>query len=320
MYNQFFHYKLGSILMMNKISMIRTVSIICIFISCLFSTTQNSFASLGSIANYQGTIKIIRQGTSIPVKSSFFLNDKDIIETSQNSNISLIFRDNTEIQIYQNSKIAIYKKRNTTRIQIFSGIIWIKTSQKKHQLQINNQKLVLNQTVAFISVDKKGVLKQIHVADGSTILRQKKNKNLVIKEGQYWKKGYILAKKQKAIVELLTNPTQFYLPSSGKFPVEVRALITNYSSIKQKLIADFKSDALNLKFSKKQIRFRKFGKTFSFQVIGSGKIKFYIVFRPQLGRPLLQGKLELNVLKARHSRNIILKTRKGNIWLKVIPQ
>ncbi|MDB2405381.1 FecR domain-containing protein [Arcobacteraceae bacterium] len=88
-----------------------------------------TFANVGKITALKGEATIQRGAQSIDAKSGQILNKKDLISTSKNSKLQVVFNDNTVFTIGQNSTLDIEdflydekeSKNNKAQLNVFKG-------------------------------------------------------------------------------------------------------------------------------------------------------------------------------------------------------
>lgn len=95
----------------------------------LFTLITFSFASIGKVSAVVGDAKIQRNSKTLVIKTGLKIEKKDIIHTSKNSKVQLIFSDNTIITVGKNSALNIKEylydlknpKNSKTDFHFFKG-------------------------------------------------------------------------------------------------------------------------------------------------------------------------------------------------------
>lgn len=156
----------------------------------LFS--QLAFAGIGKISSFKGSIQIQRGSENIKATLGLDIEKKDIINTRNNSNIIIKFKDNTIVTVGKNSTLIIeeyiYDTNNTKKsktsfnfsrgtFKSITGIIG----------KIHPEKFKLHTKTANIGIRGTTIIgnQEIIACTSGEIEVQTKNKNLKVLENQY---------------------------------------------------------------------------------------------------------------------------------------
>lgn len=79
----------------------------------------DAVASFGEVS---GTVQVMRETRKIPGRTGLILNDQDVVITGTDSRASIIFRDGSEIRLFQDTRFVIEKSEevNTGTRQFFN--------------------------------------------------------------------------------------------------------------------------------------------------------------------------------------------------------
>ncbi len=110
----------------------------------LVPTTGFSLNAVASVQKKVGIVQVQRQNHVIPARKGLILKDKDLITTLQNGKVTIVFRDGSQIRLYENTKFVIQKtverkgkKRgflNTWKLKV--GTFWGKFAKGRQKTTI----------------------------------------------------------------------------------------------------------------------------------------------------------------------------------------
>lgn len=116
------------------------------FLALLFLPQQPLFAinAVASIKNVTGEVKIQRSKRNIPGRKGLVLKDQDVVITGYNAKTTLLFRDGSEIRLYQNSRFMIEKSEELEGSQrgffnnliLKTGSFWGNFTKKKQRTRV----------------------------------------------------------------------------------------------------------------------------------------------------------------------------------------
>jgi hypothetical protein len=114
--------------------------------------TVHALSAVASIKTMLGDVKIQRFQRFIPGRRGLVLNDEDVVMTGQKAKATIIFRDGSEIRLFQNSNFTIEKSEEIQgkgkgflkRFRLFSnkfklstGSFWAKFTKGRQQTRIS---------------------------------------------------------------------------------------------------------------------------------------------------------------------------------------
>ncbi|MDT8445935.1 MAG: FecR family protein [bacterium] len=102
----------------------------------------DAVASFGQVS---GNVQVIRETRKIPGRTGLILNDQDVVVTASDSRATIIFRDGSEIRLFQETRFVIEKSEevNTGTRQFFHnfrlkvGSFWGKFIKDKQNTKIS---------------------------------------------------------------------------------------------------------------------------------------------------------------------------------------
>ncbi|MFT6603305.1 MAG: mannose-6-phosphate isomerase-like protein (cupin superfamily), partial [Bacteriovoracaceae bacterium] len=145
----------------------------------LFLEDQNPFLVGGSdflaeIANLENTVKK-KSGTHLAwndAQDSQKLFDGDQLYTHENSEVDILFRDKTKINILENSLFKLERKEKEALIVLKEGIFYIRTrgENKKIKVKVANRELSIDSLESKLQVQGKGNDSKVIVLEGSATI------------------------------------------------------------------------------------------------------------------------------------------------------
>ena len=123
-------------------------------VSLFFITVPSvhALSAVASIKSMLGDVKIQRFQRFIPGRRGLVLNDEDVVITGQNAKATIIFRDGSEIRLFQNSNFTIEKSEEvqgkgkgflkrfrlfSNKIKLTTGSFWAKFTKGRQQTRIS---------------------------------------------------------------------------------------------------------------------------------------------------------------------------------------
>jgi len=80
----------------------------------LFSGTLWAIDAVASFGNVVGDVQVIRETRKIPGRTGLILNDQDVVVTLSRSRATVIFRDGSEIRLFQDTRFVIEKSEESS--------------------------------------------------------------------------------------------------------------------------------------------------------------------------------------------------------------
>ena len=111
----------------------------------------HALSAVASIKTMLGDVKIQRFQRFIPGRRGLVLNDEDVVMTGQNAKATIIFRDGSEIRLFQNSNFTIEKSEEiegkgkgflkrfrlfSNKLKLSTGSFWAKFTKGRQQTRI----------------------------------------------------------------------------------------------------------------------------------------------------------------------------------------
>ena len=130
--------------------LIKTLVIILLIFMAVPSI--HALSAVASIKTLLGDVKIQRYQRFIPGKRGLVLNDEDVVITGQNAKATIIFRDGSEIRLFQNSNFTIEKSEEiegkgkgflkrfrlfSNKVKLTTGSFWGRFTKGRQQTRIS---------------------------------------------------------------------------------------------------------------------------------------------------------------------------------------
>ncbi len=117
---------------------------LCAIILLLIASPAYAINAVASIKAVSGEVKIQRQQRNMPGRRGLVLNDKDVVITGRNARVTILFRDGSEIRLFQNSKFKIEKSeeiKGTRRgflnnLRLKAGSFWGRFTKRRQTTSI----------------------------------------------------------------------------------------------------------------------------------------------------------------------------------------
>lgn len=101
--------------------------------------------AVASIKDTSGEVKIERSSRNIPGRKGLILNDKDVVITGLNAKVTILFRDGSEIRLFQNTRFIIEKSNELKGSQrgflnnffLKAGSFWGKFTRNTQKTRIS---------------------------------------------------------------------------------------------------------------------------------------------------------------------------------------
>lgn len=180
----------------------------------LFLEDQNHFLVgrsdfLASIDSLENTVKK-KSGTHLAwndAKSSQKLFDGDQLYTHENSEVDILFRDKTKINILENSLFKLERKKEEAIIVLKEGIFYIRTrgDNRKIKVKVAGKELSIDSLKAKLQVQGEGANSKIIVLEGSAKIGIN-DQEILLRPNQFIevKKSKSQIKMEEIKVQLLT--------------------------------------------------------------------------------------------------------------------
>ena len=100
---------------MKPLSRIKTSYLILALFLVWAPTSAWSVDAVASFGQVSGTVQVIRETRKIPARTGLILNDQDVVVTGKDSRATIIFRDGSEIRLFQDTQFIIEKSEETKK-------------------------------------------------------------------------------------------------------------------------------------------------------------------------------------------------------------
>lgn len=105
-----------------KIKITVSLALILVTTMCI-SQSFSQRASYVVVAESKGQVHVVRNNTVIKVKKGISLYENDVIQTTKNSSVVLLFQDGTTLSVAENSKVTICELITKVSLHLDSGKI-----------------------------------------------------------------------------------------------------------------------------------------------------------------------------------------------------
>lgn len=204
----------------------------CLVFLLLFSfwVEKPTFAlnAVASIKKISGSVQVKRSNRVFPGRKGLILNDEDLITTLSTGKITILFRDGSEIRLYENTKFVIEKSTESTgekrgffhNLTLQIGSFWGKFV-KGHQVTTINTPTatcgIKGTNVSFL--EKNGKL-NLSLSEGQVSI-QNDDEEILLNSGKMvegiTKQGMISDKIKDIPYRVVIKPkTKLEIPTSGQ--------------------------------------------------------------------------------------------------------
>jgi hypothetical protein len=143
--------------------------------------------AVASIKSLDGDVKVNRQNRTIVVRRGLVLNDKDVVITATNAKTTILFRDGSEIRLFQNSRFIIESTEeregphrsfiNRFRLQI--GSLWGHFAQNRQTTTIHTPTATCGIKGTSVSIEQKDSELNVSLFTGAVELENEDEKILI---------------------------------------------------------------------------------------------------------------------------------------------
>lgn len=107
--------------------------------------TAEAVEAVASFGKVRGNVQVIRQTRKIPGRTGLILNDNDVVVTGPSSRATIVFRDGSEIRLFQDTRFVIEKsveskegsRRFINDFKLKVGSFWGKFMRGKQHTRIS---------------------------------------------------------------------------------------------------------------------------------------------------------------------------------------
>ena len=100
--------------------------------------------AVASFGKMDGNVQVLREARKIPGRLGLILNDQDVVVTGRSSKVTIIFRDGSEIRLFQDSRFVIEKsqeeasgeRRFMYNFKLKLGSFWGRFTKGRQKTQI----------------------------------------------------------------------------------------------------------------------------------------------------------------------------------------
>lgn len=293
-------------------------------------------ASSGMVTSADNRVALFSDGNRVIVKAGTLLPNRFVIETPRGGKAKLIFRDGTELIIYERAKaeFSLLTEKNKKQLIINhgKGVLWAKQAPAGWNVSIQHQgTITVPEKASFkIAADNQGLIQQLFVFGGKVAVApdEQSGKTRQINAAQgarlQFKPGFQVEDvPAKISVELNSEQNLFFLPSSGQMEAEVNILIKGlpadffkYSSLQGTLVADNHK----ILISDAQIFLKKEVTSIKIQLLETGESTLYFILNPDESGIGGEGRLTFSVLEAGHPKTLKIKTSDGAFNIHLLPK
>lgn len=118
--------------------------IIALFLICSYATNGLALNVVASIKQKVGEVSILREKRVLPAQPGLILKDQDTVVTGHRGRLTIIFRDGSEIRLFQNTTFKIEQTKEAeggkrgflNRFKLKLGSFWGKFARSKQRTTI----------------------------------------------------------------------------------------------------------------------------------------------------------------------------------------
>ncbi len=130
--------------------------------------------AVASFGKLDGNVQVLREARKIPGRVGVILNDKDVVLTSGNGRVTIIFRDGTEVRLFQNTRFIIEKSEETgdeQRSMLYNfklsvGSFWARFAKGRQHTQIATPSATIGIKGTNVALSQKGSRLDIALSKG----------------------------------------------------------------------------------------------------------------------------------------------------------
>ena len=132
---------------------------------------MDAIASFGKLG---GNIQVLRESRKIPGREGLILNDQDIVVTGRNSRVTIIFRDGSEIRLFEDTRFVIERSQESTsgdrrifyNFKLKLGSFWGRFSKGRQNTLVETPSATIGIKGTNVAFSQKGSKLTVALSEG----------------------------------------------------------------------------------------------------------------------------------------------------------
>jgi len=301
-----------------------------IVISASILLTQTAYATniVGIVSYSIGDVLKIQSGNKQQSGRITTIKNNDIIETDQLSKVAILLNDGSQLIIFEKSSVQFNVNHNQkiSRLNLIKGSIWCLKKKSNFLMHINSLGNSLSTDKAVFRVIGNKTTNELDIyVSNDTLTLLNADGALQLSAGQKYRLATGIMKSKQDInqaIFLSSEQKQYYIPKSGKFPIQIHAQLNSeyLSNQAPKQLAMLISDASNLIIDDPLLRFKLDAIDFTITTIDEGNPTIHVVMDAPTFVDGTDGSLQLKIHSMSKIKILKIKTSRGDIKIKMFPK
>ena len=148
------------------------ITLLCTFL--LFSPEVMAIDAVASFGKLDGNVQVLRESRKIPGRAGLILNDKDVVVTGRSSRVTIIFRDGSEIRLFEDTRFIIERSQESTEgdrrffynFKLKLGSFWGRFSKGKQNTLVETPSATIGIKVTNVAFSQTGGRLDIALSEG----------------------------------------------------------------------------------------------------------------------------------------------------------
>ena len=175
--------KILPIRLLGSMTMKKTNNILFLigFLGTVLSIAPTSALAIEAVASFgklNGNVQVLRDARKIPGRVGLILNDKDVVVTGNDGRVTIIFRDGTEVRLFQESRFIIEKSEETGdeqrsmlyNFQLSVGSFWGRFAKGRQHTKISTPSATIGIKGTNVAFSQRGNQLDVALSEGKVLV------------------------------------------------------------------------------------------------------------------------------------------------------
>ena len=130
--------------------------------------------AVASFGKVQGVVQVLRQARKIPGRPGLILNDQDVVLTGSRSKVTIIFRDGSEVRLFQDTRFIIEKSEESSEgsrrffnnFKLKIGSFWGKFTKGRQHTKVKTPTATIGIKGTNVTFSQKGDKLDVALSSG----------------------------------------------------------------------------------------------------------------------------------------------------------
>ena len=140
----------------------------------LFTPEIMAIDAVASFGKLAGNVQVLREARKIPGRQGLILNDKDVVVTGRHSRVTIVFRDGSEIRLFQDTRFIIDRSQESQdgerrffyNFKLKLGYFWGRFSKGRQNTLIETPSATIGIKGTNVAFHQKGNRLNVALSEG----------------------------------------------------------------------------------------------------------------------------------------------------------